>query len=188
MVSLHQSPVSSQAIVGAVRGAFRIGLESGTADPEHLKRLSAIADACDGYSWEEIAGTYGPQHADAAGQIVGSFFGKAFKKLGKIAKGAVKFASPALNLIPGGSLATAAFNTADKALRKNVVKQQHVRPAQRAPLRISPQRAPAPAPRAAAPAGGGMPQFLPYPYPLPYPVPGWGAAPSETPGLAWPPR
>ncbi len=194
MVSLHQSPVSSQAIVGAVRGAFRIGLESGMADAEHLKRLSAIADACEGYSWEEISGMYGPEHADAAGQIVGSFFGKAFKKLGKIAKGAVKLAAPALSLIPGGSIATAAFNMAKPALKKSVVKQQHVAPAQRRPLIVSPQRAPiqrpiaAQAPRAQAPqAGGGAPQFLPYPYPLPYPVPGWlGAGAEAAPGTAWP--
>lgn len=190
MVSLHQSPVSSQAVCGAARGAFRIGLASGQADPENLKRLSAIADACEGYSWEEIAGVYGPEHADAAGQIVGSFFGKAFKKLGKIAKGAVKLAAPALNFIPGGSIATAAFNTASNALKKNVVKQQHVAPEKRKPLIIAPPRAAIQRPqpqRPQPPGGGGMPQFLPYPYPLPYPVPGWSGAASETqPGLAWP--
>lgn len=192
MVSLHQSPVSAQAIVGAVRGAFRIGIESGQADTENLKRLSAIADACEGYSWEELAEVYGPKHADAAGQIVGSFFGKAFKKLGKIAKGAVKLASPALSLIPGGSIATAAFNAASPALKKSVLKQAYVPPAQRAPLRVSPERAapapqrpPAPGAAAPAPAGGG--QWLPYPYPLPYPVPGWTGAP-DSPGVAWPPR
>jgi hypothetical protein len=198
MVSLHQSPVSAQAIVGAARGAFRLGLESGGADPENLKRLSAIADACEGYSWEELAEVYGPGHADAAGQIVGSFFGKAFKKLGKLAKGAVKLASPlakgALSFVPGGSLATAAFNMASPGLKKSVLQQKHVAPAKRAPLQLSPQRAAAaPLPRpvlvqpraGAAPPGGG--NWLPYPYPLPYPVPGWGAT-SESPGVAWPPR
>jgi hypothetical protein len=190
MVSLHQSPVSSQAVCGAVRGAFRIGLASGQADPEHLKRMSAIADACEGYSWEEINEVYGPEHADAASQIVGSFFGKAFKKLGKIAKGAVKLAAPALNMIPGGSIATAAFNMASKPLKKSVVKQLHVAPAQRKPLILSQQHAPiqrAQQPIARPPAAAGMPQFLPYPYPLPYPVPGWsGAGEMATPGQAWP--
>lgn len=189
MVSLHQSPVSAQAIVGAVRGAFRIGLESGTADPEHLKRLSAIADACDGYSWEELAEVYGPQHAEAAGQIVGSFFGKAFRKLGKVAKGAVKLAAPALAFVPGGNIATAAFNMASPALKKSVLKQAHVAPARRKPLELSPERAPAQAPPRAvlrpAPAAGA--NWLPYPYPLPYPVPGWGGA-ADSPGVAWPPR
>src|SRR4030095_4867138 len=37
MASLHMSPVSAQAIVGAVRGAYRIGKESGYAHPENLK-------------------------------------------------------------------------------------------------------------------------------------------------------
>lgn len=189
MVSLHRSPVSSQAIVGAVRGAFRLGLES-DADPEQLKRLSAISAACEGAEWEDIAGLYGEDHADAAGAVVGSFFGKALRKIGKVAKGAVKLASPALSLVPGGSLATAAFNAASPALRKNVIKQGHAAPAQRAPQRIitapprvvatqSQQRAPF------APAPGGAP-FMPYPYPVPYPVPAsaWGV--SDSPGVAWP--
>jgi len=197
MASLHQSPVSSQAVVGAVRGAFRIGLESGYADPENLKRLSAIADACDGYSWEELSEVYGPAHATAAGAIVGSFFGKALRRMGKIAKGAVKVVSPlakgALSLVPGGGLATAAFNAASPALRKSLMKQKHVAPPQRAPLLISPARsapaparAPARAPRGPGPIAPGG-NWLPYPYPLPYPVPGWGSTP-ETPGAAWPPR
>jgi hypothetical protein len=198
MVSLHQSPVASNAIVGAVRGAFRVGLASGTAHPEHLRRLSAIADACEGCSWEELARLYGPQHADAAAVVVGSFFGKAFKRLGKIAKGAVKFAAPALSLIPGGSIATAAFNMASPALKKSVLQQKHVRPVQRKPLVLS-REAPAArraslaqtsaVPRGAMPPGpGGATQWLPYPYPLPYPVPGWGApGGGAAPGVAWPP-
>jgi hypothetical protein len=190
MASLHQSPVSDQAVVGACRGAFRVGLASG-ADPESLKRLSAIADACEGCSWNELAEMYGREHATAAGVVVGSFFGKAFKKLGKIAKGAVKFATPGLSLIPGFGVATAAFNMASPALKHAVLKQSHLAPAQRQPLVLSPERA-APAPRAPMPGAGfpgGTPggNWLPYPYPLPYPVPGWGAAP-ETPGAAWPPR
>src|SRR4029077_17707832 len=99
MVTLHQSPVSSQAIVGAVRGAFDLGLCSGFADPEHLKRMSAIAELCEGCPWEEVAERYGAQHASAAGALVGSFFGKAFRGLKKGIKGAVKFAAPALSLV-----------------------------------------------------------------------------------------
>lgn len=191
MVTLHRSPISSQAVVGALLGARALGIAAGDVDPENLKRLSALADACEGASWEEIAEDYGPEHANAAQAVVGSFFGKAFKKLGKIAKGAVKLAAPALSLIPGGSLATAAFNAASPALRKAVMKQKHVPAAQRQPVRVSPMRA-APAPRPLAPRAAPAPapaagvQFLPYPYPLPYPVPGWPGA-SE-PGVAWPPK
>lgn len=193
MVSLHQSPVSDQAVVGAVRGAFRLGLVNG-ADPEHLKRLSAIADACEGYSWEEIAGCYGAEHATAAGQIVGSFFGKLGKGLKGLAKGALKIASPlakgALSFVPGGGLASSALSMASKGLQRSVAKKKHLPPQERARA-IATQsqiRAQNPQPRPPPNFGGGMPQFLPYPYPLPYPVPGWGAAPETMPGQAWPPR
>lgn len=196
MASLHMSPVSDQAVVGALRGALQLGAASGYADPESLRRCSAIADACEGYSWEELREVYGPEHATAAGVIVGSFFGKALKKLGKVAKGAVKLATPALSLVPGGSLATAAFNAASPNLKKAVLQQSHVAPSKRQPVALSPRSAPAAAPAArpiivpplgapvAAPAGGG--NWLPYPYPLPYPV--YPQGQGETPGVAWPPR
>lgn len=144
MVTLHQSPVSDQAIVGAVRGAIQLGCVSG-ADPEHLAQMSAIADACNGASWEELAETYGPQHADAAGAIVGSFFGKAFKKLKKVAKGGLKFVTKnplgkiATSVIPGAGLATAAFNMASPALKKSVMRQKHKPAEKREPVRVSPQ-------------------------------------------------
>ena len=161
MVSLHQSPVSDQAVVGAVRGAFRLGLASGYADPEHLKRMSAIAEACEGATWEDIADAYGPEHANAASAIVGGFFGKAFKKLGKLAKGGLKFVTKnplgklAMGLIPGASLATTAFNMASPMLKKSVQQQRHVPQAQRAPLLVSP-RSTAPA----APAASSRPTVL----------------------------
>jgi hypothetical protein len=189
MVSLVTSPYSSEAVVGAVLGARDIGIVCG-ADPEDLKRLSAIADACNGASWEEIAADYGPAHADAAGQLVGGFFGKALKKLGRVVK---KVASPiakaGLSMVPGGGLATAAFNAAKPALQRSVLKQKHVPAAKRQPVQISPLRAAPPAPRAPAPgaAPGGGVQFLPYPYPLPYPVPAWPGS-DAAPGQAWPPR
>ena len=162
MVTLHQSPVSDQAIVGAVRGAFKLGCASGFADPEHLKRMSAIEDAVSGASFEELAETWGPEHAHAASAIVGGFFGKAFKKLGKVAKGGLKFVTKnplgklATSMIPGAGLATAAFNMASPALKRSVVKQNHVPAPQRRPVQISPRsRVVAPAP--ARPAGGGTP-------------------------------
>lgn len=190
MVTLHQSPVSSQAIVGAVRGAFDLGLASGYADPEHLKRMSAIADLCEGYSWEEVAGCYGPEHATAAGALVGSFFGKAFKGLKKGLKGAMKLAAPALSFVPGGALASQALHMASPSLKRSVATAQHAPPEMRPAASSVPR---APAQRAAFPVPPGVPQppaggnWLPYPYPLPYPVPGWGAQ-TETPGTAWPPR
>ena len=185
MSSLHQSPVSDQAIVGAVMGAWELGLANGEANPEHLRRLAAIADACNGYPWEELVERYGQEHATAAGAVVGSFFGKAFKGLKKLGKGALKLAAPiakaGLSFVPGGSLASSALSMASPLLKKHVAKGKHLPPAQRA---LALQQGPAP-----QFGGGGGPQFLPYPYPLPYPVPGWGGgASSYTPGTAWPPR
>lgn len=154
MVSLHQSPVSDQAVVGALRGAWELGMASGDADPSHLARLAAIADACEGASWEEINEIYGPEHAAAVSGFVEGFFGKALRKLGKVAKGAVKFATKnplgklATSLIPGASLATTAFNMASPMLKKNVQKQAHLPPAQRQPLPVR-----VAVPRAAAPPG-----------------------------------
>jgi hypothetical protein len=190
MVTLHKSPVSSTAICGAARGAFKLGLANGV-DVEQLKRLSAICDLCEGAPWEDVAAMYGPEHATAAGAIVGSFFGKAFKKLGKVAKGvargALKVASPALSLVPGGGLASAALSMASPALKKSVAKQKHAPPELRRPEGIIQPSAPVPVQAHLAPPVQQGTQYLPYPYPLPYPVPGWDGA-SPGPGVAWPPR
>ena len=166
MVSLHQSPVSDQAVVGAVRGAFRLGCVSGYADPEHLRRMSAIADACEGCDYEELVHLYGPEHANAASEVVSGFFGKAFKKLGKglgkIAKGGLKFvtknplAKMATSFIPGASLATSAFNALSPGMKKSVQKQSHVPAPMRQPLIVSRQSSVSPSPlmRPAPPSPG----------------------------------
>lgn len=100
MVSLHQSPVSDQAVVGAVRGAWRLGVESGNAHPDHLRRLAAIADACEGCPWEEIAERYGPEHATAAGVVVGGFFSK-IVKIAKKAANPFDLAKSVVKAVPG---------------------------------------------------------------------------------------
>lgn len=96
MVSLHQDPVASTALTGAIDGACLLGRCAGFADPAHIDRLCAISDAVEGASYEELAGVYGEEHALAATQLVGSFFGK-LKKVAKkatgLAKGALKVAT-----------------------------------------------------------------------------------------------
>lgn len=74
MAALHASPVSSQSIVGACNGLIRLG-EANGVDCELLDRAAAIRDACEGADWQELCSEYGEDHATAAGQIVGSFFG-----------------------------------------------------------------------------------------------------------------
>jgi hypothetical protein len=177
MASLHASPVSDQAVVGALRGAYRLGVAGGCAHTEDLERVAAIADACDGASWEDLAREYGPDHATAAGAVVGSFFGKALKRIGKVAKGAVRFASPALSLVPGGSVATAAFNAASPHVKHAVLKQANVPPAhrERAPARIAVPRS--------APVRCEPHQIINYFAGAPP-----AAQQSHSPGAAWPPR
>lgn len=154
MVTLHQSPVSSQAVIGSVRGAWHLGLANG-AHPEQLRRLSALADACEGCPYEELEQRYGPEHADAAAAIVGGFFGKAFRGLKKLAKKAVMpLAKTALSFVPGGNLASMALSAASPLLKKSVAKAKHLPPEQRAAA-LSPPRvtraAPAPLVHPSAP-------------------------------------
>lgn len=115
MVSLHQDPVASTALTGACLGACEAGVAAGIADPEHVDRLLAIADACQGCNWEHLAGLYGPEHADAAVSVVGSFFGDAFHAMRRAAQAAthIPFAGKALQFIPGvGPIASSAYDMA----------------------------------------------------------------------------
>lgn len=208
MVSLHQSPVPDQAVVGAVLGAFDIGLANG-AHPDQLKRLSAIAEACEGCPWEELAHRYGPEHATAAGAVVGGFFGSLWKAAKSVAKPLGKLASTGLSVIPGGSVLKTAFKMASPLLKGSIKRGRHKPPQHRKPpargglaaaralsraaarsrppTRTTTRRSTMPRPAPSRPAPTRQP-FQPYPYPVPYPVPmgAWGA--SDVPGLAWPPK
>lgn len=107
MASLHASPVSDQALVGALRGAVQLGEASGYAHPDHLDRLDAIADCLEGCDWEDLADEYGEEDANAAAEIVGSFFGS----LKKAIKNPVKAVSRGVRHVvkhPTQSLYTAA--------------------------------------------------------------------------------
>jgi hypothetical protein len=158
MVSLHSSPVSDQAVVGAVLGALRLGEASGLARDEHLDRLEAICDACHGASWEELADEYGPEHATAAGQIVGSFFGSLGKKLKRavkkgisytpaamawktlkpLARQALPLAQAALPFVPGVSpVASMALRAASPALQQLVRSGRHLSPKERQHMHLT---------------------------------------------------
>lgn len=166
MVTLHQSPVSSQAVVGAVRGAWQLGLVNG-AHPEQLRRLAALADACEGCPYEELAERYGKHHADAAAQVVGGFFGKAFRGLKKLAKKAVMpLAKTALSFVPGGNLASMALSAASPLLKKSVARAKHLPPEQR-PAALEPPATPraAPPPPVVRPAAAPPPVIVRQPDP-----------------------
>jgi hypothetical protein len=124
MTSLHTAPVASttltgtfdaarQSLIGSIDGACELAVAGGYAHPEHLDRLCCIADAVEGADWDELAAVYGEEHADAAQQVVGSFFGsiaKGFKSLAPIISKGVQF-------IPGvGPIASSALDMATKLI------------------------------------------------------------------------
>lgn len=121
MATLHTAPVASTALVGAIDGACNLALVGEYADDEHLDRLSAIADACQGADLDELASIYGMEHAHAANHLVG-FFGNILKTITKPLAPLTSLAKPLMPLarmaapfvpIPG---AAAAFNMADSIL------------------------------------------------------------------------
>jgi hypothetical protein len=130
MVSLHASPVSSEAIVGACEGLLELG-EANDVDDDVLDRVSAISAACDGVNFEDIEDEYGPEHALAAGQLVGSFFGSFGRKLGRMVKriNPLKLASQAVTFIPGvGPVAHMALDAASPALQHMLARGHHLPP------------------------------------------------------------
>lgn len=91
MTALHSAPVPSQALVGACCGAIELAEAAGYANPEHLMRLRAVADAVEGCPPDELERRYGTHHALAAHQLVGSFFGDVFKAAASPFKAAANF-------------------------------------------------------------------------------------------------
>ena len=105
MAVLHAEPVASTALTGAIDGAIDLANAAGFAHPEHVRRLECLGDAIEGYGFDELAGIYGEEHALAATQLVGSFFGK----LKNLAKKGFNAALPmAASFIPGGGAALTA--------------------------------------------------------------------------------
>lgn len=157
MVSLHRTPVSSQSLVGVCNGCIKLGEASGCGSEHDLDRFAAIRDMVEGATYEEVLEEYGPEHADAASHVVGSFFGKIFKAAKSVVSPALKVAriipgvSPALKLadtglklassplgktamsfIPGvGPIASMALSSASPHVRKLISTGRHLPPVQR---------------------------------------------------------
>jgi hypothetical protein len=109
MVSLHAEPVASTALTGSIDGAIELARAAGFAHPEHVRRLECLADAIEGYGFNELADIYGEEHALAAHQVVGSFFGKLKNLASKGLQAGLKAGLPmAASFIPGGSAALTA--------------------------------------------------------------------------------
>lgn len=113
MATLHTAPVASTALTGAIEGAIELACCGGYALEGHLDRLSAIVDCLDGADWRELQSIYGNADADAAVQVVGSFFGK----LAKAASKAMPIVSKAVQFVPGvGPIASSALDVATKLI------------------------------------------------------------------------
>jgi hypothetical protein len=107
MATLHTAPLASTALVGAINGALELAVAGGYAHPAHIARLAAIADAVEGVPLDEVAACYGDEHARAAQEVIGSFFGK----VAKFATGPI--ASKLVSFVPGvGPLASSALDVA----------------------------------------------------------------------------
>jgi len=194
MVSLHASPVSDQAIVGAIDGAILLG-ECNGASEEHLDRLRAIGDMLDGADWEDVAADWGPEHADAAGQIVGSWFGRRLRGISRGAKRvarskAFRWAAPlAAAAIPGVGPAAAAALAASFALKNKLRKARHVRPELRPRVLAVPEVPPEVLARYAqqyAAPQYAAPQYAAPQYAAPqYAAPQYAAPQSVYPGGVW---
>lgn len=118
MAALHRAPVASQAIVGACRGAVRLGEESEFVDDAVLERIEAIGEYIDGEDIEEIRRLYGDEHALAAQQVGAGFF----KMLGRgLKKVALPIASKLVQFIPGvGPVASTALDMGAKGIEAAV--------------------------------------------------------------------
>lgn len=116
LATTQAGPTATAALVGAIEGALQLAVAGGHADPAHVNRLAAIADALEGMPLHEIAELYGAQHAQAAGEVLAGFD---IKKFGKSAlKTGLKFAPMASKLVqfvPGiGPVASSALDIAAK--------------------------------------------------------------------------
>lgn len=141
MASLHASPVSDQAIVGALEGAIALGEESDSPNEEHLDRMRCLSDMLQGATWADCAREYGPDHAHAASQVVGAFFKKARRKLRKMGRGLARaargvtrdvvlpLAPMAARMIPGaGPAVSTALQAATPALQQALSRGRHLPP------------------------------------------------------------
>jgi hypothetical protein len=123
MSTLHMAPVASTALVGALDGAIQLAIAGGYADPDHVERLCCLADAVEGADLDELAQVYGEEHAAAAAQVVGSFFGSLFKAVTAPVRAithlpGIRNIMPLAKFIPGiGPVVDAGLHLVDQAGR-----------------------------------------------------------------------
>jgi hypothetical protein len=156
LTALHTAPVASTALTGAINDVCCAGMAAEGVQDEHLDRLCAIADACDGADYYDLERIYGQEHAEAAAAVVGSLFGKIARGLKKVAKKAVMpIARGAASFVPGGGLALNVAERGAGMFRGGGGKRRPSAPASR------PTSSPSSSPRGFAPARPGSPISVP---------------------------
>jgi hypothetical protein len=73
MTALHQAPLASTALVGAIQGVMDLAEVNCVGSEEHLDRLEALQAAAQGWPYEDLADIWGPDHAAAAVTVIGAF-------------------------------------------------------------------------------------------------------------------
>lgn len=109
MAALHSAPVAATALVGCIDGLIDLADAANFGDDEHVMRLQAIADHIEGADYHELLEEYGPEHAEAAVHVVGSFW----SGLKNIVKKVAPVVSKAVQFVPGvGPIASSAIDVA----------------------------------------------------------------------------
>ncbi len=143
MTALHTAPVAQTALTGAIEDVCRLAHANGVGSDDHIDRLCAIADALEGAGFDELAEVYGDDHAEAASAVVGSFFGKIARGIGKVVK---KVGPSALSFVPGvGPLASAGLKAGMHFIPSGGGKKRRSEPQQQPQpfaARVQPQQAP----------------------------------------------
>jgi len=115
MAALHQAPIASTALVGAIDGAIRLGEICGAADEDHLERLRCCSDYAAGMPLHELAHEYGHEHARAAHAVVGSFWSHIKKLASPIAHAVTAPITSAAHFVQHPSLSNLTHMVTDPA-------------------------------------------------------------------------
>lgn len=106
MTSLHTAPLASTALVGSIMGVLDLADVACAGEEDHLERLEAMQAAAEGWPYEDLLATFGPDHANAAQAVVGAMYTHVGFGWGDVADLAVNYGLPvAASLVPGASLA-----------------------------------------------------------------------------------
>jgi hypothetical protein len=111
MTALHTAPLAATALTGAIDGVCLLGECAGFAHDDDISKMSAVADLCAGYPYRQVQEMYGDDHAEAAREVVGSFW----SALKSVASPVASLARQAVKFVPGvGPVIDTGLSAAEK--------------------------------------------------------------------------